>query len=100
MAGSRAQFRDQVGTPYDGWTFLGIADVTVCKKVVSFMSSDTSRSSGIGITDNPIERVIHPDILDHHDISATEDTYAAVDDYLCGQPVMADNFNSSQESSI
>ena len=29
VAGSRAQFRDQVGTPWDGWTFLDIADVFV-----------------------------------------------------------------------
>ena len=105
VAGIRAQFRDQVGTSCDGWTFLDIADVLVWDKVVklvpSDMSSYSSRSAGVVITDNPFERVIHPDILDHHDISATEDTYVAVDDYLCDQePSMADKFISSQESSI
>ena len=100
VAGSRAQFRDQVGTPCDGWTFCDISDVAVWDKVVrlipSDMSSYSTRSTAIGITDNPIERVIHPDILDHHDISATEDTYASVDDHLCDQePFIADKFHSS-----
>jgi hypothetical protein len=105
VAGSRAQFRDQVGTPCDGWTFCDIYDVLVWDMVVKLLPSDmpsySSRSTAIGITDNPIERVIQPDILQHHHISATEDTYASVDDYLSDQePFIADNFISSQESRI
>ena len=105
VAGIRGQFMDLVGTPCDHWTFLDISDVLVWDKVVRLIPSDTSsystRSTGIGIRDNPLERVIHPDILDHHDISATEDTYAAVDDYLSDQePFMADKFIFSHESRI
>ena len=105
VAGSRAQFRDQVGTSCDGWTFCDIYDVLVWDKVVRLIPSDmhsySTRSTAIGITDNPIERVSHPDILQHHHISATEHTYAAVDDYLSDQgPFIADNLNSSLESSV
>ena len=105
VAGSRAQFRDQVGTPCDGWTFLDIADVAVWDRVVRVIPSNTSRgitrSTGIVIRDNPLEKVIHPDILEHQDKSETEDTYAAVDDHLSDQePFIADKFISSHESRI
>ena len=41
---------------------------------------------------NPIERVIHPDILDHHNSSGSESIYAAIVDGISDQePFMSDN---------
>ena len=138
----RCQFREQVGTQSDGWTFLDIEDVLVWDKIgrVALDSptpqSCSTRSTGVFSSDshvsshsdsnmstvittmpnnrntkvlvntnfftedrskhgrvmmNPIERVIHPDILDHHNSSGSESIYAAIVDGISDQePFMTD----------
>ena len=90
MAGIRGQFRDQVGTPCDGWTFLHISDVLVWDKVVKLLPSDMPRP-------NQIKEGISPDILEH---LVNEDIYAVVDDTSDQEPFMVDNalYNSQDNN--
>ena len=90
VAGIRGQFRDQVGTPCDGWTFLHISDVLVWDKVVKLLPSDTPRP-------NQRKRGINPNILNH---LLNEDIYAVVDDTSDQEPFMGDNSISCPQSSM